>query len=127
MNKVDVINIVKKYNFDVNKYIIISGANMVLRGIKSETVDIDIAVESDYYSYLIENYNCVYERTNEYGVDCYLIDGVINFATTYYSCKKEFINGVPLQTIEELLKLKKELNRKKDQKDIILIKEYINE
>ena len=51
MNKEDIINILNKYNFDKDNYVVISGAAMVLLGIKDKTSDIDISVTDSYYNY----------------------------------------------------------------------------
>ena len=55
MNKEDIINTLNKYNLDSHKYIVLSGAAMVMLGIKDKTHDIDIAVTPDYYEYLKKN------------------------------------------------------------------------
>ncbi len=127
MNKEELINTLKKYNFDNHKYLVISGAAMVLLGIKEHTSDIDIAVTPDYYNYLINNYNCIFERINEFNNKCYIIDDVINFGIDYYSENKNIINDIPIQTKGDLIKLKEFLNREKDIIDIKKIKEFYNE
>lgn len=127
MNKSQILEKLKKYNFDKNQYLVISSAAMVILGIKEETSDIDIAVTESYYKYLLKNKDCVFERVNEYGISCYLIDEIINFATTYYDINKIFIEDIPVQQPKKILELKRSLNREKDKKDINLIKEFINE
>lgn len=127
MNKEKIIEILKKYNFDKDKYLVISGAAMVLLGIKENTSDIDIAVTDDYYNYLIKNISCTIDRINEYGKTSYSIDQIIDFCTTYYEEDKFFIENIPVQQPKKILKLKRNLNRKKDINDIKLIKEFLNE
>ena len=127
MNRKDIINTLKKYNFDSTKYIVISSAAMVLLGIKDTTKDIDIAVSDDYYEYLLKNYNCKFERINEYGKKVYFIHDIINFSSTYYKNNRLIIEEIPIQTANDILELKLFLKREKDYKDIKLIKEYINE
>ena len=48
MNRKEIIKELKKYNLDPKKYIVISGAAMVLYGFKDETPDIDISVTKEY-------------------------------------------------------------------------------
>ena len=127
MNKKDIIDTLKKYNFDSTKYIVISSAAMVLLGIKDTTKDIDIAVSDDYYEYLLKNYNCKFERINEYGKKVYFIHDINNFSSTYYKNNRLIIEEIPIQTANDILELKLFLKREKDYKDIELIKEYINE
>ena len=124
MNKEKIVDILKKSNFDKDEYIVISGACMVLYGIKETTSDIDISVTDEYYNYLLNNYNCTFERINEFGEKVYFIDNIINFSRTYYSDNKNYIDDLPVQSIDELIKLKEYLNRDKDKKDIERIKKY---
>ena len=107
MNKEDIINTLTNNHLDSDKYVVISGAAMVLYGIKEKTGDIDISVSADYYDYLLKNYDCTFERINEFGEKVYFIDNVINFGNTYYSDNKNIIENIPVQTIDELNKLKK--------------------
>ena len=100
---------------------------MVLYGIKENTQDIDISVSDKYYNYLLDNYNCTFERINEFGEEVYFIDNIINFSRTYYTNEKEYINNLPVQTIDELIKLKMYLNRDKDKIDIERIKKYMGD
>lgn len=101
MNKEKIIETLKKYNFNKDKYLVISGAAMVLLGIKQNTSDIDIAVTDDYYNYLIENISCTIDRINEYGKTSYSIDQIIDFCTTYYEEDKLFIENIPVQKPEK--------------------------
>ncbi len=122
LRKEDIIKLLQDIKLDPNNYIVISGAAMVLLDIKEYTTDIDIAVTKDYYDYLLSNYNCVYERTNEFNNECYIINNIINFGIDYYDEDRIIINNIPVQTIPNLIKLKEFLKRDKDKKDIELIK-----
>ena len=125
MNRENIIKILKKYNFDNEKYIVISGASMVIHGIKDNTSDIDIAVTKDYYEYLLNHYECIFEVTNMFNHRIYIIDNIINFGVDYFT-KPEFIEDIPVQTLDDVLSLKKSLNRDKDKKDIELIENKNN-
>jgi len=127
MNKQQIINILNKYNFDKDKYIVIPGVSMVLYGIKDKTNDIDISTKKEYYNYLLKTYNCILEKENELGNNVYFIDGMINFGIDYYSTEKEYLNGIPVQKVEDILRLKEKLHRNKDIEDIKLIKNYIKQ
>ena len=106
MNKTEIIKILRKYNFDKDKYLVISGAAMVLLGIKESTSDIDISVTKDYYNYLLKNYNCTFEKINEYNREVYFIDNIINFGIDYYKKEIIFVEDFPVQIPENILKLK---------------------
>lgn len=124
MNKEDIIKLLNQYNFDKNKYVVISGAAMVLLGIKPTTNDIDISVTPSYCKYLLNKYNCILEKEKDNGVKVYFIDNVINFSTDYFDNNLLFIEDIPVQSINNLLLLKQSLNREKDKKDIELINMY---
>lgn len=126
MNKQDIVKALNKYQFDIDEYMVISGASMVLQGIKSSTGDIDIAVSKKYYDYLVENYDCVIEKV-ENGLNIYLIDDVINFSTNYYNRDEVIIyEGFPIQNLDGIKKLKLCLNREKDIHDINKLDKYLN-
>ena len=53
LNRKEILKVIKKYDLDTSKFIVISGAAMVLLGIKEETQYIDIATTKDYYEFLL--------------------------------------------------------------------------
>lgn len=122
--KSDILKILKNYNFNQKDYIVISGASLVLQNIKEYTSDIDIAVSSDPCNEILKKHNCTFEKkVNNY--DVWFIDNIINFSNHYYN-KTEYIElqGYKVQTIDSILKLKKQLNRSKDNQDIQLILDF---
>lgn len=120
--KDDIIKILNEYNLDNHKYLVISGAAMVLYGFKEYTKDIDISVDKKYYEHLLKNYDCTFEIINEEDRSVFFINDIINFSCSYYSNNKEYIENIPIQTKEDLIALKKQLNRPKDIKELKLIK-----
>ncbi len=122
MNKYDILKKISEYNFDVDSFIIISGAAMVLYGIRENTNDIDIAVSLEYYKKLFKDYNPKLEKEFKDRANSYMIGDYINFSTNFYSNKFVLIDGYRVQTLEELINLKKKLNRQKDIEDLKLIK-----
>ena len=67
-----------------------------------------------FYNYLINNYGAVYERTNEYGIDAYMIDGIINFSFSYKPNEEKIIDGIKCSSLKDIIELKEHLNRNKD-------------
>ena len=122
LNKQDIINILNDYDFDKNKYRVISGAAMVLYGFKEFTKDIDITVTKDYYAYLLNNYDCTFDRINEINEPIFYIDNIINFGNNYFNSRKNIVDDIPVQTKKDLIELKQNLNREKDIKELKLIK-----
>ncbi len=130
MNKEEIFKLLDKYDLDKKQIIIISGAAMVIKNIKKETRDIDIAVSKKYEKILLDKYSCKLEREIEdkgKNFKAYLIDDIINFSNHYYDDYKfEIEKGYKIQTPEEILKLKLRTNRKKDEEDITRLKSFIN-
>ena len=126
MNKEEILNKLRKYNLDSENFIIIGSAALVLNGLKETCHDIDIAVTKEYSNFLLKTFDCKLDReVDHYKV--YFIDNIINFSTHYYGqFKGKIIDGYLVQTIEEVLSLKRTLNREKDQKDINIIVKYLN-
>lgn len=123
-NKDNILKTLNKYNFDTQDYIVISGAALVLQNVKEFTSDIDITVSNELYNLLLKKYNCSFEKEiNNYNV--WFIDDIINFSNHYYG-KIEYIEllGYKVQTIESVLKFKRQLNRSKDNKDIQYIMDF---
>ncbi len=127
MTKKDILYYLDKYNLDKNEFIIISGAALVLYGIKKETPDIDITTTKKLYNELLKKYNCILEKKCN-GSDIYFIDNILNFSKNFYNMV-EYKNylGYNVQTPESIIELKTMLNREKDKKDIKLTKMYIKE
>ncbi len=127
MIKSEIIKSIKNLNLSVDDYVVISGASMVLQGIKKQTRDVDIAVTKQLYDKLLKEYNCQFER-NFLGNQVWYINGCVNFSTNFYEMSKKdcvFVDGVPCQNIESIIKLKKFLNREKDKSDIDLLQNFI--
>lgn len=124
LNKADILKTLKKYNFDSQDYIVISGAALVLQNVKEYTSDIDISVSNKLYKKLLKKYNCSFEKEiNNYNI--WFIDNVLNFSDHYYG-KIEYTElfGYKVQTVDSVLKLKNNLNRLKDKKDIQYIMNF---
>lgn len=121
INKKDIYNIINNYKLDKDKLIIISGAAMVIHGLKESTRDIDLSVTKDYYEYLINNYDCMLEKINEFGHAVYYIGNYINFGVDYFPDDYINIGGLNVQSLESIKKLKEYLNREKDKYDLQLI------
>lgn len=127
MKKIDIFMTLEKYNLNKEEYIILSGAVLVIFGVKNETHDIDLAVSDQLYKYLEANYNCIVDQyDDEYKANVYLIDNVINFGPKYFNeIEYEYYDGYKIQTLESIIKLKKDLGREKDFDDLKKIAVYL--
>lgn len=127
MNKEEILTLLNRYPLPKEEFIIISGAAMVLLGIKKETNDIDIAVSSRLFKRMLEQYDCKFEKTDQFNNKIYFIDDIINFGQNYYDVDYLIYQKYQVQTPQAIKVLKKNLNRAKDQKDIALIDKYLKE
>lgn len=126
LNKSTILKILKEYNLDPNRYIILSGASLVLQDIKEYTSDIDIAVDNTLYNEILNKYSCTFEKYKD-GYKIWYIDNIINFSNNLYTTTKYIdIYGYKAQSPDSILELKRTLNRSKDKKDISLILDYKN-
>lgn len=127
MIRSEIIKSIKDLNLSVNDYVIISGASMVLQGIKDQTNDVDIAVTEKLYNELLNKYDCQFER-NFLGNKVWYINNCINFSTNFYKMSKKdciYVNEMPCQNISSIIELKKQLNREKDKIDLKLLQNFI--
>lgn len=128
MNKEEIIEILKKYNLPKEQYVILSGASLVLKDVKESAIDIDIVVTEQLEKFLLGKYDAKIEWHDEKSnKDIYYINE-LNFSSNlqYILTNKEYeiIKGYPCQTLDSIIKLKQNLGREKDLKDIELINNF---
>ena len=104
INEEQIYEILKSKGFLKEEFIILSGASLVLQGIKDFTNDIDIAVSRTYLNFLLNNYQCEIEFYNkEENFYVYYIDDIINFSTNYNNAPYIIKNGYKVQTLESIV------------------------
>lgn len=119
MNKNDILNKLNELNLDKNKYIIISGAALVLLDIIESTNDIDLSCEYDYYKEINWKTKIGYFNTEIKYYECFEI------GTNFYTDNYNVVNGFKIQNIKEIYKLKLLENKDKDKNTIKKLKKYI--
>lgn len=122
MDKQEIINKLKDFPYNRDEYWVITGSAMVLYGIREQTHDIDMGcttamadqLVADGYSYqLTESGN----RKFNYGDDIEIFEN--------WKCGSiEYIEGIPVLSLDGLIEMKQDLGREKDFRDIALIKEF---
>lgn len=126
MIKKEIITTLNNYNLDKDKFIIISGAALVLQNFSNQTHDIDIWVSKDYYEYLLSNFNCEFDRINEFGNKAFMIDDVINFIFDFCPKNYVYINGYKVASLRDCYNVKKLLNRDKDKELLLKLEKELN-
>ncbi len=123
LNKENIIKILKDINLPLSQYWITSGAGLVIHGVKKNTNDIDLGGTTNLVEYFIKK-SCKYRETED-NLRIVQIDDKIELLENWFVDEIEFIDGLPVGSLESIRKQKAELGREKDIKDIILIDEYI--
>lgn len=123
MNKTEILNRLKNLKLDKNKYIVISGAALVVRGIIDETPDIDLACNKEFYDNLNWEISLGSAGRCIKSFDCFEISD--NFY--YDNMPIDIIDGFKFMNIKDILKIKKLLNRPKDQNIIKVLEEMVYE
>lgn len=128
----DIFQEIKSLHLPKGKYIVGGGAALECYGIRKAT-DIDIAVTRDVYKKLRSegwkervvngNKGLVKGRVDlAIGYMC----GNKKISTSVLTRAKKIIKGIPVMNIKQIVKIKKTLNRKKDQKDLKLVSAFLD-
>jgi hypothetical protein len=135
----DIINKVKSLNLPVGQYMLIGGSNLAVRGFR-DTRDLDILVTPDLFNTLMSDgfvldpeYEQKWNRkrlikddTEIYG-DLYLEKQNYFFDVAQIISEADIVEGIPVQSLQNILVCKADSAREKDLRDIELIKEYLKE
>ena len=121
--KVDIVKILNDMNLPLSEYWITAGAGLVMHGVKETTRDIDLGCTTN----LVERYlrkGCKYRVVDD-NLRIVEVNDKIEILENWLVDKIEFIDGLPVGSLESIRKQKSELRREKDINDIELIDEYI--
>ena len=124
MKKDDFLNLLEYLNFPKDEYYVLSGASLVLRGIKEEANDLDFCISEELFNKIKSKYNLTKKKKNECGF--YRINDnfeiVVNKKNQFKMEKCEKYN---LEDLNTILEFKTKRNKPKDIKDIEIIKKYL--
>ena len=117
MNKEKVLSILKELNFPKSEFYILSGASLVLRGIRENCSDLDLCVSEELFEQIKDKYNLREENKKEDGLYC--VNEILEIAV---EPKEKFAieesEQYNLQDINVILQHKKKRNSEKDKRDI---------
>ena len=122
MNKQEIIENLSLLPYSRDDYWIITGAAMVLYGIREQTSDIDIGCTTSMANRL-EQAGYSYKIT-ESGNRWFKFDNTIEVFENWLNDTVTVVDGIPVITVQGLIEMKQELGRRKDLEDIKLIQDY---
>lgn len=120
MKKAEILEKLRSLDLDKDKYIVISGAALVVQDMQEETSDVDLSCTKDYYNSL--------EWPSTMGkLDCLIkYYDVFEISNNLYDSKNIIkIEGFNFMNLEACFNLKKMMNRKKDKKLIEKLDQYL--
>lgn len=124
MKKVELLNLLKELNFPKDEYYVLSGASLVLRGIREEANDLDLCISEELFKQIKDKYNLTEEKKNECGF--YKINDNLEIVVDKKEdFKMEIGEKYNLEDLQMILDFKIKRNKPKDQKDIKNIKKYL--
>jgi hypothetical protein len=122
LNKKDILHKLKELNLPNKQYCVMTGAAMVLHGIKENTRDIDIACSEELFQDLLQK---GYKLQQLKSFECIIIDDCIEIFRNWQAEDIVYIKNTPVADIYSIRKYKKDLGREKDLRDIELIDIYL--
>jgi hypothetical protein len=123
LNREDIIRIVKELYLPINEYWVTSGSALVLHGVKESTRDIDLGCTSDIAQLYIEK-GCTYKIVED-NSRIVIVNDLVELIENWFVDEIEFVDGLPVGSLESIKKQKLNLSREKDISDVKLIDEFI--
>ena len=119
MNRQEFIEKLESFGFPKSEYMILSGGSMLLRGLREQTADFDLCVSKE----LAAKLDLEHCPKDEKG--CYAPFEDVQMTANLGERPFDLVDGFQCETLESVLELKLRLNRPKDQRDIEVIKAYL--
>ena len=126
MNKEEVFNLLKELNFPKDEFYILSGASLVIRGIREKCSDLDLCISEELFNSIKNKYNLTENKKNECGF--YQISDIIEVvAEKKGNFKMEELSPYNLEDLHTILDYKEKRNLLKDQVDVKNINKYLDQ
>lgn len=120
MNRNEIFEKLEHLDLDKEKYIVISGASLVVQEIIDNTSDIDLSTSKDYYK--IINWPI---KLGAFNKECKVKD-VFEISDNLFDEENiVIINGYKFANLKHILEVKKALNREKDLEIIKKLEELL--
>ncbi len=125
MNKQEIIKRLRDLNLPKDEYYVLSGASLVLRGIREKCSDIDLCISEELFADIKDRLKMTPDKINScnfYHLSNFL-EIVVDKKSWFNMEKGDEFN---LENINTILAFKESRNLPKDQQDIANIKKYLN-
>lgn len=124
MNKEEVIKRLGELNFPKDEYYVLSGASLVLRGIREKCSDIDLCISEELFDKVRDRLGMTPDKINTCNF-YHLSDSleIVVDKKSRFNMNKG--NDFNLEDLKTILAFKESRNLPKDQQDIINIKNYL--
>ena len=122
MDKLEIIHLLKEAAFDSREYWVTSGAAMVLYGIRDRTRDIDLGCTSQMADKLEkEGYSAEILHDGSRRI---VFSETVELFENWLEDRVVLLEGLPVVSLDGLIRMKETLGWEKDRQDILLLKEY---
>lgn len=122
LNKKFILQKLKELNFPKNQYCVMTGAALVLQGVKECTRDIDIGCSEELFQSLLKQGYKLQQLKSFEGI---IMDETIEIFRNWQAENIVYIEDIPVAELCCIRKYKNDLGREKDLKDIELIDVYL--
>ncbi len=129
MNRDELLKMIKSLNLPIGEYSVLSSGSLVIRGIYDKANDLDLHVTEKCFEYIKENYSVHFnDEKHEFNNPLYAFDDfdIDFFVMPLEDMHFDYVDGIPVQDIQEILDYKIKRNLPKDQEPINKIKLYLN-
>ncbi len=125
MNRQEIIRRLRGLKLPKNEYYVLSGASLVLRGIREICSDIDLCISEELFNNVKDRLKMTPDKLNS--CNFYHLSDTLEIVVD----KKDHFNmeegdEFNLEDIKTILAFKESRNLPKDQQDIVNIKKYLN-
>ena len=125
MDKQEIIKRLRDLNLPKDEYYVLSGASLVLRGIREKCCDIDLCISEELFADVKDRLKMTPDKINS--CNFYHLSNSLEIVVdkkSRFNMEKDY--EFNLEDINTILAFKESRNLPKDQQDIVNIKKYLN-
>ena len=124
MNKEQLLSLLSKLNLPMDEDYVLSGASLVIRGIREQAKDLDLCISKELFEQIKDKYDLTEDKKNEFGF--YKINDLLEIVVDEKEdFNMEVCEPYNLENLSTILEYKLKRNLAKDKTDVEKIKEYL--